>query len=72
MGTVPYDEHLRQAIRRQGAVVDLWPASRSARGFKQMAGAVDTWGEPPRTGRDRIAFFGGQVGPAPDPIGGGM
>ena len=72
LGTVPYDEHLRQAIRRQGAVVDLWPASRSARGFKQMAGAVDTWGEPPRTGRDRIAFFGGQVGPAPDPIGGGM
>ena len=68
MGAVPYDEHLRQAIRRQGAVVDLWPASRSARGFKQMAGAVDTWGEPLRTGRDRIAFFGGQVAMAPDPV----
>lgn len=62
LGTVPYDEHLRQAIRRQGAVVDLWPASRAARGFKQMAGAVDTWGEPQRTGRDRIAFFGGRAG----------
>lgn len=68
MGAVPYDEHLRQAIRRQSAVVDLWPSSRAARGFKQMAGAVDTWGEPPRTGRDRIAFFGGQVAVAPDPV----
>jgi flagellar biosynthesis protein FlhG len=64
LGSVPYDEHLRQAIRRQGAVVDLWPASRAARGFKQMAGAVDTWGEPQRTSRDRIAFFGGRAGSA--------
>ena len=71
MGTIPYDEHLRQAIRRQSAVVDLWPASRAARGFKQMAGVVDTWGEPQRTGRDRIAFFGGQVAAATDPAHGG-
>ncbi|WP_240732594.1 MinD/ParA family protein [Dyella terrae] len=60
MGTVPYDEHLRQAIRRQSAVVDMWPASRASRGFKQLAGVVDTWGEPQRPGRDRIAFFGGR------------
>lgn len=60
MGTVPYDEQLRQAIRRQSAVVDLWPASRASRGFKQLAGVVDTWGEPQRPGRDRIAFFGGR------------
>ena len=71
MGAIPYDEHLRQAIRRQGAVVDLWPASRAARGFKQMAGVVDTWGEPQRTGRDRIAFFGGRAAPATDPAHGG-
>ncbi|MFC4764280.1 MinD/ParA family protein [Dyella koreensis] len=69
MGTVPYDEHLRQAIRRQSAVVDLWPASRASRGFKQMAGVVDTWGEPQRSGRDRIAFFGGRA--APDGVGKG-
>ncbi|WNL47274.1 MinD/ParA family protein [Dyella sp. BiH032] len=71
MGAIPYDEHLRQAIRRQSAVVDLWPASRAARGFKQMAGVVDTWGEPQRTGRDRIAFFGGRAATAPDPAHGG-
>ncbi|MCX7513156.1 MinD/ParA family protein [Frateuria sp. STR12] len=60
-GMVPQDERLRQAIRRQNAVVDLWPAARSSQAFKQLASAVDTWEEPARTGLDRIAFFGGQT-----------
>ena len=60
-GMVPQDERLRQAIRRQNAVVDLWPAARSSQAFKQMANAVDTWEEPARAGLDRIAFFGGQA-----------
>jgi flagellar biosynthesis protein FlhG len=61
MGFVPQDERLRQAIRRQNAVVDLWPAARSSQAFKQLAGAVDNWEEPARAGLDRIAFFGGQA-----------
>ncbi len=60
-GWVPHDERLRQAIRRQSAVVDLWPSSRSGLAFKQLAGAVDTWAEPDRAGHDRIAFFGNRV-----------
>jgi flagellar biosynthesis protein FlhG len=64
MGMVPHDEWLRQAIRRQGAVVDLWPSSRAAIGFKQLAGAVDTWGEPAYPDLGRIAFFSGQSVPA--------
>ena len=63
-GWVPHDERLRQAIRRQSAVVDLWPSSRSALAFKKLAGVVDTWAEPERAGRDRIAFFGGRATPA--------
>ena len=59
-GMVPHDEYLRQAIRRQSAVVDAWPSSRSARAFKQLAGVVDTWGEPGSPSLGRIAFFGGQ------------
>ena len=62
-GFVPQDERLKQAIRRQSAVVDLWPAARSSQAFKQLAGAVDTWEEPARTGLDRISFFGGQPAP---------
>jgi flagellar biosynthesis protein FlhG len=61
MGHVPHDERLKQAIRRQSAVVDLWPSSRSGLAFKQLAGAVDTWGEPERLGLDRIAFFSRQA-----------
>ncbi len=63
-GWVPHDERLRQAIRRQCAVVDLWPSSRSALAFKQLATAVDTWTEPERAGLDRIAFFGDRATPA--------
>ena len=64
MGMVPHDERLRQAIKRQGAVVDLWPSSRSAMGFKQLACAVDTWEEPMYPDLGRIAFFSGQSVPA--------
>lgn len=62
-GWVPHDERLRQAIRRQSAVVDLWPSCRSSLAFKQLAGAVDKWTEPERAS-DRIAFFGSPVTPA--------
>lgn len=62
-GWIPHDERLRQAIRRQCAVVDLWPSSRSALAFKQLATAVDTWGEAERAGLDRIAFFGDRAMP---------
>ncbi|MBA2077210.1 P-loop NTPase [Rhodanobacter sp. PCA2] len=60
-GWVPHDERLRQAIRRQAAVVELWPGSPSARAFKKLADTVDTWGEPGRAGLDRISFFGGRT-----------
>jgi len=57
MGMVPHDEYLRQAIRRQSAVVDVWPSSRSAVGFKNLARSVDTWGEPEPRAQGRIGFF---------------
>lgn len=63
-GWVPHDERLRQAIRRQAAVVELWPSSPSARAFKKLAGAVDKWIEPEHAGLDRISFFGGRTAPA--------
>jgi flagellar biosynthesis protein FlhG len=66
MGMVPHDEYLRQAIRRQAAVVEAWPSSRSALGFKNLARAVDTWGEPERRAQGRIGFFSER----PRPMGG--
>ncbi len=60
MGMVPHDERLRQAIKRQAAVVDMWPSSRSAMEFKKLAGVVDTWSVPVNPDLGRIAFFSGQ------------
>ena len=60
-GWVPHDERLRQAIRRQCAVVDVWPSSHSAQAFKKLADLVDKWAEPDRAVLDRIAFFGGRT-----------
>ncbi|MGB3497966.1 MinD/ParA family protein [Rhodanobacter lindaniclasticus] len=59
-GWVPHDERLRQAIRRQCAVVDVWPSSHSALAFKKLAELVDKWAETDRAVFDRIAFFGGR------------
>jgi len=63
-GWIPHDERLRQAIRRQSAVVDLWPSSRSGLAFKQLATVAEAWAEAERAGTDRIAFFGGRAMPA--------
>ena len=63
-GWIPHDERLRQAIRRQCAVVDVWPSSRSSQAFKKLAELVDKWVEPDRAALDRIAFFGGRAVPA--------
>ena len=62
-GWVPHDERMRQAIRRQCAVVDLWPSSHSALAFKRLAMAADKWVEPDHAGLDRIAFFAGRATP---------
>jgi flagellar biosynthesis protein FlhG len=55
-GTVPADEALRLAVRRQQAVVECYPGSRAGRAFKELAARADNWPEPNRvTGRP--AFF---------------
>lgn len=59
-GWVPHDERLRQAIRRQCAVVDLWPSCQSALAFKKLAGTIGKWAQPDHSGQDRISFFGGR------------
>jgi flagellar biosynthesis protein FlhG len=56
MGMVPQDEHMRRAVRRQMAVVDAWPGSRSAVAFKNLARVADKW--TTTSGRHgRLGFF---------------
>lgn len=42
-GVVPFDDHLRQAVRRQSAVVNCYPQSKSAGAFMYLAQKVTRW-----------------------------
>lgn len=46
LGTVPYDEYLLKAVRRQRPVIDAFPRSRSAMAFKNLAQKADKWPAP--------------------------
>lgn len=45
-GAIPEDDYLKRAVRRQSAVVEAYPGSRSAQAFRSMARAVDRWSMP--------------------------
>lgn len=42
-GIVPYDEFVKKAVRKQRAVVELFPRSRAAQAFKNLARKADNW-----------------------------
>ncbi len=45
-GAIPYDDHLRRAIQKQRAVMDLYPTSRASQAFRALAQQVDSWPIP--------------------------
>lgn len=56
MGSVPYDPHLRRAVKLQSAVVETFPGSPSARAFKALAMEALRWPLPEGTG-GHLEFF---------------
>jgi flagellar biosynthesis protein FlhG len=46
LGAIPLDEQLRKAVQRQRAVVDLYPRSRSAVAFDELAAVMESWPRP--------------------------
>jgi flagellar biosynthesis protein FlhG len=46
LGTIPEDEYVRRAVRKQQAVTDVFPRSRSATGFSRLAAAIEAWPRP--------------------------
>ena len=56
VGVVPYDEHVRRAVRRQLAVVDAYPQSAAAVAFKKLACSTDKWPVPDHA-RGHLEFF---------------
>ncbi len=56
LGTVPHDEWLKRAVRRQRSVVDAYPGSPSAQAFAALARKVATW-TLPEGARGNLEFF---------------
>lgn len=43
MGHIPHDEHLQKAVKRQKAVVEAFPRSKSAQAFQSLSKKVNNW-----------------------------
>lgn len=56
MGHVPFDEHLQKAVKRQKAVVEAFPRSRSAQAFQTLSKKVNNWPVPSSSG-GHLEFF---------------
>jgi len=46
LGSVPYDEYLREAVQRQRAIVEVFPRSKAAQAFVSIAQKIDRWTMP--------------------------
>jgi len=56
MGSIPYDEQLRKAVKSQKPVVEVYPRSRVAQAFKNLAKRADNWPVPTGVSGD-LQFF---------------
>ncbi|MBW9266042.1 MAG: MinD/ParA family protein [Candidatus Thiodiazotropha sp. (ex. Lucinisca nassula)] len=56
MGSIPYDEQLRKAVRSQKPVVEAYPRSRVSQAFKNLAKKADNWPVPSGVSGD-LQFF---------------
>ena len=53
---LPFDDHLRRAVKRQRAVVELYPNSQISGAFRELAQEVDSW-PIPITPSGHLEFF---------------
>jgi flagellar biosynthesis protein FlhG len=56
MGAIPFDENVRNAVRKQKPFVDAFPRSPAATAIRQLARKVDDW-PLPSGARGHIEFF---------------
>lgn len=56
VGAVPFDEHVRKAVQRQKAICEMYPRSRAAQAYRQIASQVVNW-PLPRNAKGNLEFF---------------
>jgi flagellar biosynthesis protein FlhG len=55
-GSIPFDDHLRRAVRKQKAVVELYPMAKVSRAMLRLAEVVDSW-PIPSVASGHLEFF---------------
>ncbi|TGG95960.1 MinD/ParA family protein [Natronospirillum operosum] len=53
---IPYDDHVRRAVRRQKSVMELYPGSKAAGAYNQLADQMMRW-PLPTAPRGHLEFF---------------
>ncbi len=56
MGTIPHDDYLKKAVRKQRAVIHAFPRSRASMAFRTLAQKLDKWPVPSAAG-GHLEFF---------------
>lgn len=55
-GEIPYDDHVRRAVQRQKSVLELYPESKSALAYDELAKQILRW-PLPSAPRGHLEFF---------------
>jgi len=56
VGAIPADDYVPMAVRRQRAVLDLFPQAPASEAFERLAGAVARW-RPAESPKGSVQFF---------------
>ena len=56
VATIPFDENIRKAVRKQTAIVDAYPSSPAAVAISQLASQALRWPVPEQPG-GHLEFF---------------
>ncbi|MBV1906834.1 MAG: MinD/ParA family protein [Pseudomonadales bacterium] len=56
VGYVPFDEHIRRAVQKQKAVIDLYPQAAASKAITKVAESVDGWPLPAKPS-GHLQFF---------------
>jgi flagellar biosynthesis protein FlhG len=56
VGIIPFDENIRRSVRKQEAIVEAFPQSPAAKGFKNLADTVCQW-PIPQQASGHLEFF---------------
>lgn len=56
VATIPYDENIRRAVRKQRSIVDAFPNSPASSAINKLARQALSWPVPPQPG-GHLEFF---------------